>query len=114
MTDASGERPQGKDEYRLHKVAKLSDDRWLFEAEFKLGDVNLKVPIPLEVRWAGDTPVVQLTDLPIGGSGPFTARVLFYGDQYAGTWSGKDHGGHLFGKIVRGEPTTGNSNATAR
>ena len=31
----------------------------------------------------------------------YTARVLIYGKQYAGTWSGKDHGGHLFGRIER-------------
>jgi hypothetical protein len=26
---------------------------------------------------------------------------VIFGDQYAGTWDGGDHGGHLFGRIVR-------------
>ena len=30
-------------------------------------------------------------------------QVLVYRGQYAGTWSAKDHGGELFGKIVRGQ-----------
>ena len=33
--------------------------------------------------------------------GKFTCRVLVYRDQYAGTWSGGDHGGHLFGRVVK-------------
>jgi hypothetical protein len=33
----------------------------------------------------------------------FTARVVIYKGQYAGTWSGtKGHGGQLFGNIVKG------------
>jgi hypothetical protein len=31
--------------------------------------------------------------------GTWTARVFFYGDQYAGTWAGKSVGGHMFGRI---------------
>jgi hypothetical protein len=33
------------------------------------------VPIPLIVRWAGDTPVITLTDLTIPGVGTFTTRL---------------------------------------
>ena len=58
------------------------------------------IPLPpLEVKWAGDTPVITLTDLAIPGLGTFTARVLFYRGEYCGTWSAVDHGGTLFGKI---------------
>jgi hypothetical protein len=39
--------------------------------------------------------------LTIPALGTYTARVLLYEDQYAGTWSSKDHGGQVFGKIVR-------------
>ena len=40
--------------------------------------------------------------LTIPNLGTYTARVLFYGDQYAGTWSaGADHGGHLWGRIEK-------------
>jgi hypothetical protein len=52
--------------------------------------------------WAGDTPVITLTDLSIPGVGSYTAHVVLYRDQYAGTRSGKNVGGQLFGKIVHG------------
>ena len=68
------------------------------------GETDLKLPITLPVKWADDTPMVSLTDQPIPGLGTFTARVLFFRGQYAGTWSGADHGGHLFGDIVKQEP----------
>ena len=41
------------------------------------------------------------SDLAIPGFGTFTSRVLIYRGQYAGTWDGGDHGGHLFGKIEK-------------
>jgi len=89
------------DRYEIDKAEKIEGHRWLITARIKYGKHDVKVPVPLEVYWAGDTPVIELTDLAIPGLGTFTARVLFYGDQYAGTWSGGDHGGHLYGKVVR-------------
>ena len=66
------------------------------------GGHDLKVPVELQVKWAGDTPVITLTDTPVAGMGSFTARIVIYRGQYAGTWSGgKGHGGQLFGKIVK-------------
>ena len=44
----------------------------------------------------------QFTVMTYGSkTGSFTARVLIYGDAYAGTWGDASHGGKLFGKIVR-------------
>ena len=54
-----------------------------------------------ESEWAGDTPVISLTDASVPGLGTFSARVLFYEDRYAGTWSHGDVGGNQFGRIVR-------------
>ena len=51
---------------------------------------------------AGAVNAVWAADLAIPGLGSYTARVLLYRDQYAGTWSGKKGGGQMFGKIVRG------------
>jgi hypothetical protein len=89
-----------EERYVIEKVTKLAGDTWLFEARVQYGSHDIPVPVPVQIKWAGDTPVITLTDLPIPGLGTFTARVLLYGDQYVGTWSGKDHGGQLFGKIV--------------
>jgi hypothetical protein len=85
----------------IDKVSKVAGDTWLFQTRLKYGSREIPVPIPLTVRWAGDTPVITLTDLSIPGVGTFTARVLLYRDQYAGTWSGSDEGGQLFGRIIR-------------
>ncbi|HVX59790.1 MAG TPA: hypothetical protein VHC19_04285 [Pirellulales bacterium] len=89
-----------EERYLLKSVKKLPNgDYWLFEYQYGAGGKS--IPLPLEVKWAGDTPVITLTDLKIPGVGTFTARVLFYRDEYAGTWSASDHGGRLFGKVVK-------------
>jgi hypothetical protein len=91
----------GNEKYVIEKVSKMTGDLWLFQAHLRFGSHDLTVPLPLTVKWAGDTPVITLTDLSIPGLGTYTARVLIYGDQYAGTWSGKNEGGQLFGRLVR-------------
>jgi hypothetical protein len=89
-----------EERYVVDKVSKLTGDTWLFEARLQYGTHDIPVPVPVQIKWAGDTPVITLTDLTIPGVGTYTARVLLYRDQYAGMWSSKDHGGQLFGKIV--------------
>ena len=91
----------GEEKYVIEKVSKLTGDMWLFQSRLVYGGHDVPVPVPVAIKWAGDTPVITLTDLAIPGKGTFTARVLLYGGQYAGTWSAKDHGGQMFGKIVR-------------
>jgi hypothetical protein len=90
-----------REKYTLGKVKKIKDDLWLFEARIQYSDHDVTLPLSLQVKWAGDTPVITLTDVLVPGFGTFTARVLIYRGQYAGTWSGGDHGGHLFGKILK-------------
>ena len=92
-----------EEKYTIKSVSKLATGLWLFEVRIQYGSHDLTVPLPLNVKWAGDTPVITLTDFSVPGLGRYTARVLIYQDQYAGTWSGKDIGGHLFGRIVREE-----------
>ena len=59
-------------------------------------------PIPVKVEWAGDTPVLTMTDQKIEGmDGQFTVRLLFHGDRYAGTWQHGAAGGHMFGTIAK-------------
>jgi hypothetical protein len=61
--------------------------------------------VPVEVRWAGDTPMIQVSDLSIPGLGDeFSARVLFYQGRYAGTWSHGKVGGTMFGRIEKLSP----------
>ena len=91
-----------EEKYHLTSVKKLKHgDYWQFEYEH--GETGKTTKLPVEIKWAGDTPVITLTDVLVPGAGTFTARVLFYRNEYAGTWSASDHGGRIFGKVVKEE-----------
>lgn len=90
-----------EERYEIQEVTKMAGDYWLIHARIQYGSRDVSVPVPVKILWAGDTPVVSLTDAEIPGVGTFTARVLFYGGQYVGTWSSGDHGGQQFGRIVK-------------
>lgn len=90
----------GEERYSIDRVSKLTGEVWMFEARMKLEGHEIPVPIPVTIKWAGDTPVIEVTDTGIPGMGTYTARVVLYRDRYAGTWSGKNHGGQLFVAIV--------------
>ena len=97
-----------KDRYTIVSVRKLKDDNWLFQARVQFGEKDVTIPMIIPVKWAGDTPVISVTDLGFPGLGSYTARVMIYGDQYAGTWqdnNNKEHGGHLWGRIERAAAT---------
>ena len=89
-----------KDTYTLSKVSKIGGDVWLFVVRIRYADHDATVPLPLHVKWAGDTPVITLDKFPVPGFGTFSARVLFHGRYYAGTWDAGDHGGHMYGTVV--------------
>lgn len=93
-----------KDRYTLQSVRHLSGDLFLFTTRIQYGDKDVSLPLPLKVVWAGDTPVITLTDFAVPPLGTFTARVLFYRGEYAGNWDGGDHGGQMFGKVLPKEP----------
>jgi hypothetical protein len=90
-----------EDRYAISKVTKLEGEVWKFDVRIVYGQHDVTLPLPLTVKWAGDTPVITLTDLAIPGLGTYTARVLIYRGQYAGTWSAGDHGGELWGRIEK-------------
>ncbi len=96
-------KPLPEDRYTINELTKQEGDMWLFKAHVKVEGFDVTLPIPLKVLWAGDTPVITLDDVALPGLGTFSARVLFHGHQYAGTWSGGGHSGQLFGRIERGE-----------
>ena len=99
-----------EEKYTIKKVSKISGSIWLFQVRIQYGSNDVTVPLPLNVKWAGDTPIITLTDLSIPGLGTYTARVIIYRDQYAGTWSAAEVKGQLFGRIVR-EQTLSNTNS---
>jgi hypothetical protein len=92
-----------EERYTISSVKKVAGDLWLINSRIQYGSRDVTVPVPVKVLWAGDTPVITLTDVAIPKVGTFTARVLIYRGAYAGTWSGGDHGGQMFGRIERAE-----------
>ncbi len=101
VTGREDREPKGE-EYTITSAMKLPDgDLWLLKARIKYGDKDITAPIPLEIKWAGDTPVITLTNLAIPGLGTFTSRVVIYDNRYAGTWQHGNAGGNLFGRIEK-------------
>jgi hypothetical protein len=101
VTGKENEAPK-EEEYTITSALKLDEeDLWLLKTRIKYGETDKTVPIPLEIKWAGDTPVITLTNLEIPGLGTFTSRVVIYEGRYAGTWQHGDVGGHLFGRIEK-------------
>ena len=100
-TDGKGQ-PKS-DKYTIESVSKLGGkgDTWVFIARIQFGNKDVTLPIPVPVKWAGDTPVISVTDMGLPGLGTYTARVAVYKDTYAGTWSGGNHGGYMWGKIEK-------------
>jgi hypothetical protein len=111
VTRDGKETPAEMEKYTISRVTKSKGDYWIFVARMQYGKHDLTVPMSLQVKWAGDTPVITLTDLTIPGLGTFTSRVLVYGDRYAGTWQHGKIGGHLWGRLEKLEkPAADNSN----
>jgi hypothetical protein len=94
-----------KDSYTISRCEKADGDRWLFESV--IGETGLKVPLYIDVKWAGSTPVITLDQFPVPQMGTFDARVLFHGKSYAGTWRGEKHGGEMMGRIERAPAEAG-------
>ncbi len=90
-----------KEKYSIRSVRKLPGGLWLFNVRIQYGGRDVTLPLPLPVKWAGDTPMISVSNIPIPGLGTYSARVLFHGNRYAGTWQGKGHGGQLFGSVVK-------------
>jgi hypothetical protein len=98
-----GGAPGKEDQYDIESVTKMEGDYWLFKATIKYGEHNVTLPLPLEVVWAGDTPVITLDNFDVPGFGTFTARVMLFDGRYAGMWDGHGHGGVMVGKILKRE-----------
>lgn len=95
--------------YEIEKAVHLTGDLWTIHARIQYGDHDFTAPVPVRLLWAGDTPVISLTDVSLPGSdAKFTARVVLFRDHYSGMWWHGETGGNQFGRIVRGseEPPT--------
>lgn len=89
------------DKYTILKAQKLVGDFWLITARIEYGDKDVTVPLPLRIVWAGDTPIITLSDLNVPGIGRYSARVMIHRNLYSGTWFGVGYGGVLSGTIAK-------------
>ena len=99
--DGREDRGLRKEKYTIEGVSKLPGGFWTIQARIQYGDHDVTVPVPVNIEWAGDTPVIALTDATIPGLGTFTARVMFYRNTYSGSWWHGETGGRQFGRIVK-------------
>jgi hypothetical protein len=91
-----------EDKYEIVSVGKVNGDSWVVNAKMKYGGREFVAPFPVKVRWAGDAAVLSVENLQMpGGQNSYSARVMFFENTYAGTWSGGGHGGMLSGLITQ-------------
>jgi hypothetical protein len=102
VTGRSDDARTRPERYEVEKAVHVAGDLWTIHARIQYGDHDFTAPIPVELLWAGDTPVISLTDVSLPGSdGAFTARVVIFRDHYSGMWWHGETGGNQFGRIVR-------------
>jgi hypothetical protein len=89
------------EQYEIVGVMKTGGDRWVINARIEYGKVNLVAPVPVQVKWAGDTPIIIVDKFTMPGAGTYSARVMIFENTYSGTWTAGDHGGLLHGLIVK-------------
>ena len=94
-----GEEKTG-DKYNIVSVTKGSGENWTVSAKMKYREQEIVMPIPVQVKFAGDTAIMIVDKLTIPGGGTYSARLLFYERTYSGTWSGGRGGGMLYGVIT--------------
>ena len=94
--------PEKEDAYQIVSVKKIDGDKWQVNARMQYGGQSMDLPIPVIVKWSGDTPVLLFDDVNLGGPRSYSARLMISGNTYAGSWSGGDHGGMLYGVITHG------------
>jgi len=90
--------------YEIERVTKMGESDWRFDARITYADIDVTLPVTVPIVWAGDTPIITITDLAIPTLGTFTVRLLFYDDRYAGSWQHGELAGLMYGVI---EPGTG-------
>ena len=106
MLDKGKLGPDKEEKYTIVGVEKTAEGQWTISAKIQYGTVNFTAPVPVQVKWAGDTPVIIVDNIGFPGTAKYSARVMIFGDTYSGTWSGGDHGGLMHGVIKKVEEKT--------
>ena len=99
--DQPADKPPAAERYEITKVQKMTDSLYAITARIKYGKLDVRVPIAVPVKWAGMTPVITMDNFEIPRVGTFSARVLFHGKRYVGTWQHGKVGGHMYGRLEK-------------
>ena len=92
--------PEKEDSYTVVSITNLEGDKWQINARFPYGGKQIDLPIPAQVKWAADTPILILDNISMGTPRVYSARVMIYEKTYSGWWTAPDHGGLLNGVII--------------
>lgn len=96
---------KGNDRYRIARVEKTDDGKWIVVSRFTVQGRTVEFPISASVKFAGDTAVLILDEVRTGsGKANWSARIMFHDDVYAGRWwetANPEHGGTIAGTITR-------------
>ena len=91
-----------KEEYTIISVKKAEKSGlWIFKARIKYANQDVTLPVPVPIKWAGKTPVIEMDNLKIPLLGTFSAHIVIDDGKYAGTWKHGKVGGHMFGTIKK-------------
>jgi hypothetical protein len=93
--------PEKDDKYTIASVKKNADGTWTITAKIEYAGLKFDAPVPVQVKWAGDTPVIIVDNMGLPGTPKYSARVLVYEGTYSGTWSGGGHGGLMYGTVKK-------------
>ena len=106
------DKPPIPERYELKSVEKTKNGLWTFTARVTYLKQDVTLPITVPVVWAGETPMVSLSNSTLPGLGnQLSAKVIFDEGHYAGTWQHGKFGGHMWGRIERSEVSKSESAA---
>lgn len=90
------------DRYQVVRAEAKSGDQWAIVWKVRHQGQVIDYPIPAVVKFAGDSAVLILDEVPVGDGNTWSARVLFHDDTYTGRWwNGQGKGGTVSGLIKR-------------
>ena len=92
------------DGYRIARVEKKEGDKWSLVYLVTYQGKEFEYPMPVTVKFAGDTAVLILDNVRAGrDKANWSARVMFHENVYTGRWwetGNKEHGGTIEGIIT--------------
>lgn len=107
---------QAADRYVIHGIRKIGPQLWQIDAGMRYNGRDIRLPIPVPVHFADDTPVICVTRLGLPGMGTYSARVMFFADRYVGVWraDATGIGGTMTGRVIRPMQTSQPASAPAQ